>query len=221
MDLGDMTDAVIDDRFCQYVEVTREGSQFGEDEIIADLLTRLPAGGHYIDIGASHPIECSNTWRLYQRGMRGLLIEPNPMSWFSLSLSRPEDYLVPFASSDKQGYLELCSAAVLSSVREDWPAWSHDRFLVRCEPLYETLERFPSIRDNCRVCSIDVEGHEREALLGCDFSTFRPDIFVVEYRWYNPDAFGVDVSGEWAWILANNGYWQYKSTELNQIWLKG
>jgi FkbM family methyltransferase len=204
---------------CSLPEVTCFGSQFGEDDIIAEL---FPPGyeGIYVDVGAAHPMECSNTWSLYKLGWRGLLIEPNPVFWWSLMMYRRGDAIFPCAASNVQGRLQLRENSYLSSFRDDWPIESEQSIACPTYPLRDILERYPYVR-NCDVCSIDVEGHEREVLLGNDWQTFRPRVFVVEYRMYQADTFGRDISGEWAWILANHGYWQYKSTELNQIWLKG
>ena len=61
---------------CNVPTITRDGSQFDEDEILAGLLPE--EFGVYVDIGAFDPVECSNTWQFYKRGWRGLLVEPLP-----------------------------------------------------------------------------------------------------------------------------------------------
>jgi len=50
-------------------------SQHGEDDLIASL---VPASGRFLDIGAFHPKQLSNTRLLYERGWSGVMIEPSP-----------------------------------------------------------------------------------------------------------------------------------------------
>lgn len=205
-----------DNRFCYMEPVAIEGSQCEEDTILSHLLG--DGTGSYVDIGAAHPIECSNTWRLYQKGWRGLLVEPNPRSWWGLLKYRPEDYLYPACASNVLSTRLLYEQGHVSSLLDEWPIERRDLIWSRTEPTQDILDRYPDVRDTCRLCSIDVEGHEREVLQGIDWKRFHPEVFVVEYRWYCSDAIGRDISGQWAGILANNGYWHFTSTNLNQIW---
>ncbi len=34
--------------------------------------------GFFVEVGANHPIEGSQSWHLEQRGWRGILVEPQP-----------------------------------------------------------------------------------------------------------------------------------------------
>ncbi|MEI9928867.1 MAG: hypothetical protein WDN44_15790 [Sphingomonas sp.] len=51
-------------------------SFFGEDVLLGRLL-KTASSGTYVDVGANHPIEGSNTYRLYRQGWTGLTIDPN------------------------------------------------------------------------------------------------------------------------------------------------
>jgi FkbM family methyltransferase len=62
--------------------------------------------GTYIDIGAAHPIEHSNTYFFYERGWRGICVEPNP-EFFSLYQSlRPDDRALNIGVAEQSGNLE-------------------------------------------------------------------------------------------------------------------
>jgi hypothetical protein len=67
-------------------------SQCGEDLIISDLFRFLdvprPA---YLDVGAFLPIYSNNTYLFYQRGSRGVLVEPNIDLIPELRAKRPGD----------------------------------------------------------------------------------------------------------------------------------
>lgn len=198
-------------------EVTCRGSQGGEDEIVAKLLGAIDTGS-YVDVGASWPIQCSNTYSLYQRGLRGLLIEPLPECWYAIMRDRPGDFLCPYLVSDAAGHMELRVLRDLSSVRPDWPIEELAKVICLTDTLAAILARYPAwVRETCRVCSIDVEGHEAAVLRGIDWATFRPDVFIIEYRKYDAKH-GIDLSSEWEPIISGNGYEFVERTAWNHIW---
>ena len=54
-------------------------SQMGEDLVVESIFEMLEiTPKRYLDIGAADPIVFNNTYRLYRRGLRGVLVEPNP-----------------------------------------------------------------------------------------------------------------------------------------------
>ena len=169
--------------------VTCEGSQYDEDSFLKRL---LKGDGMYVDVGASHPKECSNTWKLYQRGWRGLLIEPLPQCWYGLLRQRPGDYLMPVACGDKNGSAKLRAFHNVSSLRPDWPITSQCDVTVDVMTLASILALFPEVRSKARLLSIDVEGFEKEVLQGNDWVAFKPQTIVLEYRFYDKDKPGKD-----------------------------
>lgn len=56
--------------------------------------------GTYIDIGSAHPIEHSNTYLFYQKGWRGLCVEPNPDLFPLYKELRPRDKALNIGISD-------------------------------------------------------------------------------------------------------------------------
>lgn len=52
-------------------------SQFYEDIFLWQLFQGKTTGT-YVDIGANHPTELSNTKKFYDAGWRGVTVEPNP-----------------------------------------------------------------------------------------------------------------------------------------------
>jgi len=200
-----------------YPNVGRRGSQGQEDEILGDLLS---GDGAYVDIGAAEPVQCSNTWQFYQRGWRGLLIEPLFWYWPALLHQRPGDYLYDAAVRNYTGFTLLRVQGTVSSVMPGWNIEEQASILVPCETTAEILAKFPAVRDACRLCSIDVEGAEKEVLEGIDWSTFQPEVFVIEFRAYDPVKLGEDISGEWINLLTAQGYKEVARTSLNIIFQK-
>jgi FkbM family methyltransferase len=200
-------------------ESSHPGYQYKEGLVIEALLTEPAEQCSYVDVGASYPKECSNTWSLYCKGWRGLLIEPLPHCWPSILQERPGDYLFPVAVSDTDGFAEFRIAGELSTLRDDWPIVDQATLTVETRTLSRILEDFPAIRDKCKFCSIDVEGYERQVLLGTDFSSFRPDLFIIEFRKHHPRQPGVSLTHEWMPLLQEHGYVPIDCSRLNLLLL--
>jgi FkbM family methyltransferase len=70
-------------------------AQFGEDIVIASLFFALGiTKPSYLDIGAAEPIARNNTYYFYERGSRGVLVEPNVDLSDKTRRIRPDDKLV-------------------------------------------------------------------------------------------------------------------------------
>jgi FkbM family methyltransferase len=194
------------------------GAQAGEDVLIAQIFPEPT--GYYVDVGAGEPIGCSNTFRLWERGWRGLLIEPRKDAVFDLCAKRPGDYVYPVAASNQEGWAQLRLQGAVSSMQADWNIAEQAKAFCPTETLRSILAKFPAVRDGCQFCSIDVEGHEREVLEGIDWATFHPKCICVEYQIYGVAAPANDSSSRWEPILLQNGYALWKQTSLNKLYLR-
>ncbi len=179
----------------------------------------LPSGQWtYVDVGAGYPDSSSNTWRFYQEGWEGLLIEPLPTFWYGLLRHRPRDRLLPIALSNVKGFARLRACEACSSLRPDWSIAEHAEILVETDTLSAVLAGYADIRDRCQLCSLDVEGWERQVLEGVDWATFHPAIFIVEYRKFEADRLGDDLCQEWEPILLSHGYRRVGATSMNYLY---
>lgn len=193
----------------------RRGSQGDEDGILREL---LPGNtGTYVDIGAGEPINNSNTWAFYERGWRGLLVEPLYQYWPMLVHGRPGDVLYDSAVRNYDGTTILRVQGTVSSVLPSWNIAEHAQLMIPCETTATLLAKFPTIRDACQFCSIDVEGAEKEVLETIDWGTFHPEVFCVEYREYKLHGVGRDLSGDWIDLLTAQGYKEVTRTPMNII----
>ena len=50
-------------------------SQFGEDKILNELISKDFINGFYVDVGCFHPKKHSNTYMLFKRGWYGVNID--------------------------------------------------------------------------------------------------------------------------------------------------
>ncbi|HTD03693.1 FkbM family methyltransferase, partial [Undibacterium sp.] len=77
-----------------------------EDVMLWRALKHVP-NGFYIDVGANDPEIDSVTLAFYQRGWRGLNIEPMRQYHQRLLAQRPEDINLPVAVSDRAGQMHF------------------------------------------------------------------------------------------------------------------
>ncbi len=144
--------------------------------------------GFYVDCGAYHPTRHSVTRAFYERGWRGINIEPVATLLGNFIAQRPRDTNLGVALTDgSQGrateFYEIAGSGL--STLDPAVARQHARAgfdtrktLVPAATLSDILDQFGP-RD-IHFLKIDVEGAERLVLSGIDFQRFRPWIVVVE-----------------------------------------
>ena len=72
-------------------------SQAGEDAILMYIFVMLGvplSQCNYLDLGANHPCDMSNTWFFYQQGATGILVDANPKLAEELRRARPKDQVI-------------------------------------------------------------------------------------------------------------------------------
>jgi len=158
---------------------------------------KLYGPGFYIDIGANHPSIDSVTRSLYERGWRGVNVEPVQRYHEALCAARPRDVNLcvavgskdagelQFFESPETGLSTLCPemAAQQSAAGICFtPRKVTTRTLVSlCE---EHVPQAPAFQ----FLKIDVEGFEEQVLQGMDFRRWRPWIVLVESPYHTePD----------------------------------
>ncbi len=207
-------------RFVQrtYPVVNRFGSQSEEDSILRELMPE--DNGVYVDIGAAHPIDNSNTWQFYLRGWRGLLIEPLPDWHYLLLHERPGDAVWPTAAGDQNGVVSMRVCGAVSSVVPTWNMEPRYTGYVEIVKTADILDKpaFREIRNKCRFCSIDVEGAEGMVLNGIDWETFKPEVLCIEWRLHNVQPPNNDSSDEWEPLVLSLGYERVARTDMNMIY---
>ncbi len=148
----------------------------------------------YMDIGAHHPVLNNNTFLFYERGSRGVLVEPNPALHGLLSSVRPRDTLLragigPTRQSAADFYIIGGSEdGQLNTFSRD----EAEQLVTRSQGHYriDRVIKVPllNINDVMReqwnaapnVLSIDTEGFDLPILRSLDFKRFRPDVIVAE-----------------------------------------
>jgi FkbM family methyltransferase len=161
----------------------------GEDLFLTTLLGYEKTDGIYVDVGCFRPIEFSNTYIFYERGWRGIAIDPNPGLKPEWDHYRAEDTFLNFAISKerkKMVYLINKQYAAMNTVVDEDEVSRFDpaQYTVSsCEsiPLTAILEQH--LKGNrIDLLNVDCEGRDFEVLSTLDFQKYRPHVIAVEDR---------------------------------------
>jgi len=170
-------------------------SQLGEDLNIDRLLRARfnkneNVTGFYVDVGAFHPYKFSNTYKFYERGWKGINIEPNPETFHLLEKFRPDDINLNIGISSRQAKLQywkynrgafntFSKSEVLKL--ESLPNLELKEVLqIQTKPLNMVLEEYCNEFSEIDFLSVDVEGLDFEVLSSIDLARWKPKIICVE-----------------------------------------
>lgn len=157
-----------------------------EDVMLWRALQHVPQG-FYIDVGANDPEVDSVTKAFYDRGWRGINIEPVPQWFARLERERPRDVNLQLAVGAQAGEMvlyEVPATGLSTGCSEIARANELNRGYVFRERVVP-VETLTSIYQRVgappvHFLKVDVEGFEKEVLEGIDFSVLRPWILVIE-----------------------------------------
>jgi FkbM family methyltransferase len=166
-------------------------SQWAEDVLVLDFFGHR-AEGTFFEAGAHHPTLISQTYLLEQHGWRGVLVEAlgdkaaefahlRPRSrFFRKALGSPEqrgktlDFVVPPNGNKAEARLLAPGKSVPDGAV---------RLHVESTTISDVLEEAGITQLD--YLSLDIEGHELEALRGLDFNRWLPRLILVEDHIYN------------------------------------
>jgi FkbM family methyltransferase len=178
--------------------------------------------GFYIDVGAQDPVIDSVTKAFYERGWRGINIEPNEEYLGKLQGDRPHDINLLTAVGREPGAISFYEV-----VHTGLSTTSAIYARGHAEAGYEVHLRNVACTTLDRICTdcgvetvhflkIDVEGSERAVLEGFSFETVRPWIVVIEATEPNSPR---EVSAEWEQLLVGHRYQFVYFDGLNRFYI--
>ena len=201
-------------------------SAAGEDRIVLAWLRIVYRADirrlRYLDIGANHPIELSNTFLLYSLGASGVLVEPDPDLCRLLASKRPRDTVrnVGCAFDERRSAkLKRLTSNVFNTFSDEHAAhavqssenWRPDQrqsvvdtIDVRLVPANQILS--DHFKDGIDFLSIDAEGVDIKILQSIDLQRFRPKLICIE------------ASDDFSSIMGAAGYEQIARTPDNLIY---
>jgi len=190
------------------------------------------ANGRYIDIGGYDPVQDSVTKHFYDRGWSGVNVEPVERFYRAFVEQRPRDTNLNCACGAEVGSAEFheWGDSGLSTCREtvDTKAmaglgYTRTTHTVPVTTLAEIVERLPT--GEIDFLKIDVEGAERDVLLGANWHTFRPRVIVIEAirpKLPGSDPYSYEPTWpEWEGILVECGYEHALFDGINRFYYRG
>ena len=171
-------------------------AQQGEDIVLWQILRGALGIEHptYLDIGAHHPVFNNNTFYFYERGARGVLVEPNPALHDVLAQLRPGDALVRAGigvtaqteaeffviGGSEDGQLNTFSREQAETLVKR----SNGRHSIAKVLKIPLLDINGLMRKHWNgppnLLSIDTEGFDLPILRSLDFKRMRPDVICAE-----------------------------------------
>ncbi len=145
------------------------------------------ACGFYIDIGGGHPVADNVSFWFYERGWRGIVCEPQERLAAMYARVRPRDHVVTdlvgraageadFHVFDRLHGLSTAIAGLAEGARVHGDDYRIERRPV--QPLSAICAAHGV--ETIGFLKIDVEGGEKDVLLGNDWTRWRPKIVVAE-----------------------------------------
>lgn len=206
----------------------RSYSQCGEDLILAFVFDALHIEKpSYVDLGAYHARQFSNTFYFYKRGSRGLAIEANPQRSVAFQKARPRDLCVNAGITAQAGNamdFYILSYEALSTFSKD----AADAIAREGKNRIKKVISIPTYRlsevlaryhfEAADLVSIDIEGHELDALQSLDWSRGRPKVFCVETLTYSETKKERKQTETIDW-MEKNGYRLLADTFINSIFV--
>jgi FkbM family methyltransferase len=204
-------------------------SQCGEDLIVDFVLSWMGISRiSYLDLGANDPIRFSNTYRFYEKGHRGVLVEPEAQLSKAIRKARPKDICVASAvgiTHDAEVSFYKMSADTLSTTQSNTVALYENNSEHRLAQeikvphmhINALLEKYFPEKAPAFV-SLDVEGLDLQLLQAWDFSRWRPAVICVETLTYSQNKTASKVLDIFN-VMELNGYMQYADTYINTIFV--
>ncbi|AEH88193.1 FkbM family methyltransferase [Mesorhizobium opportunistum] len=163
----------------------RTYAQHGDDLAVLNIFHRLGIEKpSYLDVGAYHPFTLSNTALLYERGSRGINVEPNETLFAEFVKARPED------ANILSGVAPICGRLPFHHVAADPGRFTFDLATAKTLGIVHSVD-MPVMTLNqivdcwCKgiwpdLLTIDIEGLDIDVLQDADFGDNPPRVVIVE-----------------------------------------
>lgn len=157
-------------------------SQHQEDRFILEFLSGYDLEGSiYVDVGANHPSDISNSYLLYRNGLKGIVVEPNKELISLFHRFRKRDIALAIGCSNSSAVLpfHVSKTPVLSSFAGERDVNTYKTEYLPVMKLDDALTNFSY--KYISLLSIDVEGLNFEVLEGAASTVKRSLLVCLEY----------------------------------------
>jgi len=204
-------------------------AQSGEDLIAHFIFKYLGIGDiTYLDVGAYDPISINNTYYFYQKGFRGVLVEPNVTMCEKLRAVRPMDTTLTAGI----GVTAVREADYYLMTEPSWNTFSkeeaeHQAKVTDGKIKIEKVIKMPLLDINDVMAqhlngapaflSIDAEGWHLAILKAIDYQRFRPKVICVETLVSGTKAVIQDIPA----FMTSQGYVDRGGSFVNTLFVDG
>lgn len=143
--------------------------------------------GFYVDVGGGHPVADNVSLWFYERGWRGIVVEPQPALARLYRHARPRDVVFEGLVGRAEGVSELFMFPRLHGLSTTVAANAEGSTVHgdRYETVEMAMTTLAALCEAHRVeridfLKIDVEGAEGDVIAGNDWRRYRPKIVVCE-----------------------------------------
>lgn len=204
-------------------------SQSGEDLIVKFIFELIGVNQpSYIDIGAHHPFNLSNTAIFYENGSKGINIEPDPQLFKEFVNYRKRDVNLNCGISDKEGELTLnvLNASTLNTFsKAEAEKFVNENNFKIAKQLQVKVFRIHDILNKYwngkfpDFMSLDAEGFDEVIIKSIDFEKSKPIVICLETMSYSENGTG-EKNHQLIDYLKSKGYLVFADTYLNTIFLR-
>jgi FkbM family methyltransferase len=195
-------------------------AQHGDDLAVLNIFKRLGVERpSYLDVGAYHPFDLSNTALLYERGSRGINVEPNEALVAAFVRARPDDINLCV------GVAPVCGRMVFHHVVADPGRFTFDVATATTLGIVRSVElpvlSLYEIVDHHAdgvwpdLLSIDIEGLDIDVLHSAHFGDTSPKVVIAE-----ADYGSGDTSHELAALMSVKGFVLHSWCGSNMIFVR-
>ncbi len=172
-------------------------SQLGEQMVVMNILGRMDQSKInkvYVDIGAFHPYKGSNTYKLYLKNWRGVVVDPNPEKTKQFSIERPLDICITKAvipDSWNMTEVEMLASNNHDARESITPELNKNNHLDKATAQHSYIAqtiKASKVIEMCReklgmpaFMSVDIEGLEGELIQGTDFQKYPVPLLCIEH----------------------------------------
>ncbi len=168
-------------------------SMDGEDLFIENFFKNKR--GLYVDVGAYHPLELSNTYLLHKRKWEGINIDINSLSIEYFNFLRPNDINLNLGVTKKNSTKTIYFQKKKSPLNTLNLTHAKKIFSNKFKKKKIKTKTLTTILDKTRFkgkeidfLNIDTEGNDLEVLQSLDFKKYIPKLICVELiDHFNPD----------------------------------
>ncbi|WP_374951521.1 FkbM family methyltransferase [Mucilaginibacter sp.] len=205
--------------------MTRSYAQYGEDQIILALLYIFNLTDvNYMDIGANDPWKLNNTALLYERGITGMNIEPDPENFLKLSTARQHDLNLNIgigSQNDLLTYYRFVDSVYNTFSAREYHTLVNQQNQIPLPSLEIEVRSYADVVETELhgippvLLFVDTEGLDEEIIESTGFDLYPPKVLCIEtfsYGEFRKDQALIDK-------IRSKGYHVHADTFVNTIFI--